>query len=208
MPKVTEAYREARRNQILDAAVACFVRNGIHASTMADVIAESGLSSGAIYDYYGSKQELVLAAVRREGAGRAAAIDAAGQDAPIPPSGVLRILDDAFLRQPNAPTIVLQLWSEAATDPAFAEIANSAFGELSRAFRRPLVHWAREHYGLDDDAATEWAERLLPTMVALSQGLVVQKTIVPGFDRERYFAGIDQLFDQRVTSPDPAGSRY
>lgn len=194
MPKVTEAYREARRNQILDAAVTCFVRSGIHATTMADVIAQSGLSSGAIYDYYGSKQELALAAVRREGAGRAAEIEAAGHDAPIPPSAVLRILDDAFASRPNAPTIILQLWSEAATRPEFAQIANSAFDELTHAFHGPLLAWARHEHGLDDAAAAIWADRIAPTMLALTQGLVLQKTVVPGFDRERYFAGVDLLF--------------
>lgn len=204
MPKVTEAYREARRRQILDAAVSCFVRGGIHATTMADVIAESGLSSGAIYDYYGSKQELALAAVRREGAGRAAEIEAAGHEAPIPPSAVLRILDDAFVRRPNAPKIILQLWSEAATQPDFAEIANSAFDELRRAFRGPLLAWARSEHGLDDAAAAAWADRVAPTMLALTQGLVLQKTVVPGFERERYFAGVDALFqlqEQPVAAP-------
>lgn len=206
MPKVTEAHRELRRSQILDAAVSCFVRNGIHSTTMADVIAESGLSSGAIYDYYGSKQELALAAVRREGAGRAAEIEAAAHEAPIPPSAVLRILDDAFLGRPNAPAIILQLWSEAATQPEFAEIANSAFDELRRAFRSPLLTWARHEHGLDDDAAAAWADRVAPTMLALAQGLVLQKTVVPGFDRERYLAGVDALFHPREQQVEVGGA--
>ena len=49
MPKVSEQHREARRDQIVDAALRCFSRKGFQRTSMADIIAESGLSAGAIY---------------------------------------------------------------------------------------------------------------------------------------------------------------
>ena len=61
MPKVTEQYLDARREQILDAARRCFLRNGFHATTMQDLFAEAGLSSGAVYRYFASKDDVVLA---------------------------------------------------------------------------------------------------------------------------------------------------
>jgi len=59
MPKVSDAHRDHRRRQILDAAVECFARQGLHRTTIEDIIRESGLSAGAIYDYFGSKDDII-----------------------------------------------------------------------------------------------------------------------------------------------------
>ncbi len=61
MPKVSAAYEQHRRDQILAAAMTCFARQGYHSTSMDDVVKESGLSVGAIYSYFSSKEELFLA---------------------------------------------------------------------------------------------------------------------------------------------------
>jgi AcrR family transcriptional regulator len=61
MPKVSEQYRDARREQILRAARQVFQRNGFHATSMQDLFAEAKLSSGAVYRYFRSKDDMVLA---------------------------------------------------------------------------------------------------------------------------------------------------
>jgi AcrR family transcriptional regulator len=61
MPKVSDEYRDARREQILAAASRVFRRNGFHATSMHDLFAEAQLSSGAVYRYFRSKDEMVLA---------------------------------------------------------------------------------------------------------------------------------------------------
>jgi AcrR family transcriptional regulator len=61
MPKVTSAHLEARRQQIIDAAWACFARKGYHQTTMQDICQESGLSPGAIYRYFASKEAIIKA---------------------------------------------------------------------------------------------------------------------------------------------------
>jgi AcrR family transcriptional regulator len=49
-----------RKQQIWQAALACFGRKGYHLTTMDDIVAESGLSKGALYWYFKSKKELFL----------------------------------------------------------------------------------------------------------------------------------------------------
>jgi AcrR family transcriptional regulator len=61
VPKISLAHEQQRRAQILAAATACFARQGYHATSMDDVVRESGLSVGAIYSYFPSKEELFLA---------------------------------------------------------------------------------------------------------------------------------------------------
>ena len=52
MVKLAEAERAVRQNQILAAALACFARTGYHATTMADVANEAGVSKGTPYLYF------------------------------------------------------------------------------------------------------------------------------------------------------------
>src|SRR3990170_8142214 len=61
MSRVPEAHVEARRNQIVDAAWACFARKGYHQTTMQDIATEAGISAGAIYRYYPSKEGVLKA---------------------------------------------------------------------------------------------------------------------------------------------------
>ncbi|MDO5094889.1 MAG: TetR/AcrR family transcriptional regulator [Propionibacteriaceae bacterium] len=201
MPKVSEAHRGARRDQILDAAVTCFLRRGVRATTMVEIIAESGLSAGAIYVYYDSKQTLALAAVRREAAGLAAALDSASTTSAMPPSQVLRLIADSLADRLSTPALIIQMWGEATSDPQFEQIAIGAFTELGTMFAVQLERWAREACSLDADAAAEWSAQIQPVMLGLLQGLMLQQTLVPNFDRDRYLAGIDELFQPPATPP-------
>ncbi len=58
-PKVTEEYLEERRQQIISAAEVCFARLGIHGTTLENIRAEAGLSRGAVYHYFKSKEDIV-----------------------------------------------------------------------------------------------------------------------------------------------------
>lgn len=49
------------KEQILQAALACFSDKGYHRTTMDDIVAESGLSKGALYWHFKSKRELFIA---------------------------------------------------------------------------------------------------------------------------------------------------
>ena len=72
MPKVSTEHTEARKRQILDAALRCFSQRGFHATTMKDIVKESGLSAGAIYNYYSAKADIIDAIARERRAGEKA----------------------------------------------------------------------------------------------------------------------------------------
>ena len=61
MPKVLPQYLETRRQQIIDAAAACFARSGFHRTTMQDICNEAELSPGAVYRYFQSKEDIIQA---------------------------------------------------------------------------------------------------------------------------------------------------
>ncbi|NQW21990.1 MAG: TetR/AcrR family transcriptional regulator [SAR202 cluster bacterium] len=61
MPKVTEAHMEARKQQIMAAAMACFSRQGFHQTSIHDICKEAELSPGAVYRYFPSKEHIIAA---------------------------------------------------------------------------------------------------------------------------------------------------
>ena len=63
MPKVSEEHKQRRRDEILDAAQRVFARHGYEGATVARLEQETGLSRGAIFNYYGSKDALFLEVV-------------------------------------------------------------------------------------------------------------------------------------------------
>ena len=50
--------RDAKRQQILEAAAACFAREGYHATSMEEVASAAAISKGSLYDYFKNKEDL------------------------------------------------------------------------------------------------------------------------------------------------------
>lgn len=61
MPRITIERRDAKRAQIVAAARRCFARDGFHQTSMPDIAGEAGVSAGAPYRYFASKEEIILA---------------------------------------------------------------------------------------------------------------------------------------------------
>ncbi len=57
--------KEARREEILDAAAVIFSRKGYAATTLDQIAAEAELAKGTLYNYYKDKQDLVMSLVIR-----------------------------------------------------------------------------------------------------------------------------------------------
>jgi len=60
-PGVTIEGKAKTRDKILDAAEALYMRKSFSETSMNDIVAESGLSKGALYNHFNSKEELIIA---------------------------------------------------------------------------------------------------------------------------------------------------
>jgi len=65
-PNATHEERQRTHERILEAAEALFLRNGIAETSMNDIVAESDLSKGALYNHFESKEALLLAIHERQ----------------------------------------------------------------------------------------------------------------------------------------------
>ncbi|WP_156689859.1 TetR/AcrR family transcriptional regulator [Mycobacterium sp. Marseille-P9652] len=135
MPKVSEEYRANRRAHILAAARRCFVRDGFHGTSMQDLVNEAGISSGAVYRYFPSK-DAVIEAIAADNLEQVVSVIrqsvADGLPAEAAIAAVLEFVTERHAEDGFA-AIALLVWTEALRNPALAELlrnANAAAGQL------------------------------------------------------------------------------
>ncbi|WP_422936256.1 TetR/AcrR family transcriptional regulator [Sinomonas sp. P47F7] len=187
MPKVSEEHREAMRRRILDAALTCVARKGFAAASMADIVAEAGLSAGAVYLYYKGKEQLTVDVGRRVLEDRLAILEVLGRARPVPPPSEVIIDMMAGLPQTQFfPGIALQVWGEAVHHDELAGVAQQIIGEVTAGIAAYLQGWLESARGLSSEAAAVEAGRLAPAVVGLVQGYIVQVAFAGGDIAERY----------------------
>jgi AcrR family transcriptional regulator len=71
MPKVVPEYKEQARVRIIEQALKMFSERGYHRTRMTDIASDLGVSKGAIYQYFESKEQLFIEAIRHHGERRA-----------------------------------------------------------------------------------------------------------------------------------------
>jgi AcrR family transcriptional regulator len=174
MPKVTEEYRDARRDQILSAARRCFLRDGFHATSMQDLFAEAGLSSGAVYRYFASKDDMIIAIAEENMRDVVAMIhDVAGRQ---PGRSVGDVLADIFtiLRAKDAEYglagLAVLAWSEALRSPVLASRLTELFAQI-RADTAEIVRKQQRAGNLPRQAS---AEALAAVFVSVVPGYILQ----------------------------------
>jgi AcrR family transcriptional regulator len=175
MPKVSREHMENRRRQILDAANRCFARVGFHNATMQDVIREAGLSAGAIYNYFSSKEDIIAAIAHERHAREAEASRAAEDD--VNAHAALMQLARAFFGRLASPgeeeerRVGVQLWAEALNNKRLLKVVLQGTAEP----RRVLAGLIGRLKSSGDISCEMNSDALARLLIALFQGLVLQK---------------------------------
>ncbi|MEX2280560.1 MAG: TetR/AcrR family transcriptional regulator [Acidimicrobiia bacterium] len=138
----TQESRSAEtRSRVLDATVECLIERGYAGTTTAAVQERAGMSRGALMHHFGSKTDLLVAAVRhlaeQRGANlvtRAAALD----DSPDRTSQAIDLLWETF----TGPlfTATLELWAASRTDDDLRVAVLGFERSLRRELDLAMVH--------------------------------------------------------------------
>jgi AcrR family transcriptional regulator len=173
MPKISPAHEQQRREQILAAATACFARQGYHATSMDDVVRESGLSVGAIYSYFPSKEDLYLALADARSAQTLAYMNDLFRS-PGPMADKFRQAVDFYFQNLTDEFVPLarmtvEFLSEAAKSERVKERQERRC-ESVRQFYCWLLREAQEHGRVRDDVDIEATAEL---MMALNEGILL-----------------------------------
>jgi len=193
MPRVTAEHRTARRRQILDAARRCFVRNGFHRTSMQHILAESGLSAGAVYRYFASKDE-IMSAIAEETIGQVITriSDTLDADPPAPPAELLdavltevdrHVGPDGMLR------IAVQVWGESMHDTVMAEFVSATYRRLRDLF----VGYARRATAAGHLPAGTDPEQAGAALFGLVPGYLLQRVLIGTPSRADYLTGVRAL---------------
>lgn len=123
MPRVTAAHEQEIKKRIVLGALRVFADKGFHRATIQDVVRETGLSVGAIYTYFSTKEELFLESCDLStGQGLAAyeeRLAAGGSVAEKVSIAITHFLDevDSVGASPDFGRLLVQAWAEAGDEP-------------------------------------------------------------------------------------------
>ncbi|MGH0223185.1 TetR/AcrR family transcriptional regulator [Sinorhizobium meliloti] len=119
--KVDRERHEARRQEVVAAAMQCFAEKGIHATSTAEICKAAGMSAGNLFYYFPSKDAIVQAIAEYDRRDMAVTFEEAKAQADAI-DGFMFILD-ASLTQSGNPTFArlsLEIATEATRNPAVA----------------------------------------------------------------------------------------
>jgi AcrR family transcriptional regulator len=193
MPRVSEQHLAARRQQIIDAARICFARNGFHTTSMQDVIKEAGLSVGAVYRYFDSKEALIEAVAEQVVGLIVGQLDSMIEMKPLPPlvdvmDRVLQVVE-AQTGPDGAARMALPVWGEALRNPRLRELVAGVYETIRARFVRIAAQAEEEGQlppGTDPDEAGVVLFGLVP-------GFLLQLVLIGGVSRSQYARGISAL---------------
>ena len=209
MPRISEERRDARRGQIIDAARACVLEHGLEAVSMEMIIARSGLSTGAVYRYFKSKDDLIRAAITAATSeiGAAAAPVLAGPK-PARPSQLLQELLAAWVgfsrsgvgaaagldRMP----VALHGWSYAQTDPETRTTLQASL----RGFRERCVPLVKQWQADGLIAADVQPDAVAQLILSICLGFVAQRSLTGDAEVQAHADALAALTTARPAETD------
>ncbi|MEU4394532.1 TetR/AcrR family transcriptional regulator [Kribbella sp. NPDC023855] len=198
MPKVSDEHRASRRNEIIVAARHCVIEQGFHKTTMADVIRTSGLSAGAVYGYFKSKDEIVAAIADDALSTIDELFDRIlATEEPLSPAIAIRAALDHVLRLAEQPAgdltrVAIQAWAEALHNETIMATASSKY-RLVRGKFVAVAERGQKDGTIDPDTDPEHVAQVL---FGLLPGFLLQRLILGDVTPDSYSAGLAALLQQ------------
>lgn len=161
---------------------------------MQDLIQEAGLSVGAVYRYFKSKNEIISAIAEMvAGTITAFVVEIAEREPRLPLDESMRLIlahVDAQVTL-NFP-LGLQIWAQATLDPAIGDIVRDRYSGMRAGFTT-IARRAIEDGELPPDAV---AESVGPVLFGLIPGYSLQRLLAGTPDVETYLDGVRALLSR------------
>ncbi|GAA2811323.1 TetR/AcrR family transcriptional regulator [Nonomuraea dietziae] len=176
MPKIVD--HDERRREVLSAATAVIVRDGIDAATSRAIAKEAGYSNGVLAHYFADKDEILLSALRDSHRRIRARITERVGDARGLAALREVLMDNLPLDEDRAQETRLEIsfWSRSLAVERLAEVQRAEAAELRAAVRRLL----EEARAAGEIRADEGLDDLTERLLALVDGLSLRALLYPG----------------------------
>ena len=178
---VSEAGTASRRQQIIEAAKRRVAQSGFHGASMHEICAEAGMSPGAVYRYFRSKDEIIAAIAEDEQARNAALFGSAsegGFHARMLHIGRMFLRDMA---EPGRVALMAEIMAESLRNPEVARLFQAAEGSCRQMFANMLqdaLAMGEVELPVDFDAA-------ITCVMAAGEGLAFRMATDPPLTPER-----------------------
>ncbi len=185
MPKVSQAHRDRRREQILQAALKCFTAKGFHRASMREICSEADLSFGAVYNYFRSKDEILAAVTEAGRQGKQSQLKKL-EGCETATEALTRLFQLVFTAygdpsfRAHAPVDV-ECYSEALRNPRVLEIMRQEMVSLHETLVALVEGWSNTKELSPDVDASYLAHYL----IAFTIGIKIQLLMVPELDVRR-----------------------
>jgi len=194
MPKLSPDTQRARRENILDAAEVCFARAGFHRCTMQDICKEAGVSPGALYLYFDSKEDLIAGIAERDRAqfqSRFANL----ADAPDFLEALSILGEQYFVDEPAERRLMcVEIGVEATRNAKVAEIYHSVDKFILESFETLFGRLKDEgRIAPDEDIPT-----LAKLFALIGDGMVWRRATDPNFDASALLPAVTRLVNLMI----------
>ena len=174
---MTAAYRQNRRDEIALAAVRCLQHRGLADTSIADIVAESGLSTGAIYANFKNKAELARYVANYLLTRQLDEFEARLTDGRLyTPGDVLNLFLAVLVEDDFPRDVLVQFWGAATTDPALRTVVDGAASTLEESLAVAIHRWASTHANRVRDR-NALAKRVAHVLLVLLQGYMVNSAL-------------------------------
>ena len=177
MPKLRPETRSERRQLLIEAAWRCAAVRGFADLTVDDVCAEAGVSKGAFYGYFESKQELLLALLDDDSAALDAELERITREASSGVQRVRRFAQAMVARGEDSARVQVHadLWADLLTE----DVVRERLAESTQRRRELVRGWIEEAVASGELVAIP-ANALASILLALTDGLMLHRALDPG----------------------------
>ena len=189
MPKLKPDTQRARREAILDAAEICFARSGFHRCTMHEICKEAGISPGALYVYFASKEDLIAGLAERDRSEFQERIAPIGGARDI--LNALRAIGEQYLvEEPKHKRLMcVEIGVESTRNEKVGEIFRSVDQHIHNSFRE-LFERLEEEGRIAPDLDAETLAQLLSV---IGDGMMWRRAIDPDFKPDTLMPAVTAL---------------
>src|SRR5437879_13414518 len=177
MPKVVPEYKEEARSRILDAANKVFAEKGYHEATMDDIAKRLGVSKGAIYLYFPSKEDLFEAMVKTAPQAFKEILYSSFGDEADPVQSATQFFDKMLKLSASNPGLSFEILSEASRNPTLKRILKQNHAEYEEVLTSFLAEGQKRRFVGDNLDIRPLANALIAIWNGLETLLVAGLTI-------------------------------
>lgn len=171
--------RETQINRILEAARTCFVQSGFRGASMHDICRQAGMSPGALYRYFPSKEALIEAIAERDRVNDLRNLAQIGAGPTLIDGFVNSVMNhfkDHHAR--GMGPLFTEIRAESMRNETVAACCQKTEGEFIKIFNAFLTQ--AKASGLIDPVAE--IDAIVPMMMAIGEGMMLSDVIGQGVD--------------------------